>query len=172
MVKIQPFSHPHKQILNVWLAEARKIFSKKESSSTEKLSGILIFSNQVEYICKQLLHSFSWANKKIVYSNCDGIFFPIEKDYTNSKETLGALVAELKKYNFPDRESFIDKLEKFNEKRNLVIHKLLDNEKIKDDESEIIKKMFDEIFSTQIVINKAVSKKMEELQFIKQKEDE
>lgn len=172
MVKIQPFSHPHKKILNVWLSEARKLLSDSSSSSSEKLSGTLILVNQVEYICKQLLHSFSWANKKIVYTNCDGIFFLEEKDYTSSKEPLGTLINEIKKYNFPDKEGLISKLEKFNEKRILIVHKLLDNESIKDEDTEIIKKLFEELFSTQGAINRAILGKLRELNLIKQSENE
>jgi len=117
-----PFEHKDLELKNNTINFARQ-------QNTNELTGILaatlIYANLVDYLAKSILENLRRMISIDSYKNFSAVFF-----YNSSKKrinlSLGELKKELSNFCFPDKESFLQKIEKFNDKRNQVMHNLIE----------------------------------------------
>ena len=99
--------HDDMQKLNASLTQA-KDFSTGDNP--QKLATVLILTNHVEYLTKNILKNLRRMIKISAYNNYNGsIFWPaveikMHREKKIDKLTLGEIAGELAQFNFPDKE--------------------------------------------------------------------
>lgn len=126
--KFVPFHHEHLDIKQELLQMARNIKTSEQEQTTTNiqidLASVLIYSNMTEYLAENLLESLNYHVKKSTYREFAGILY-INCTYSeDSNMTLGALIKELNKFSFPDKENILKSFKKISESRNRIFHNL------------------------------------------------
>lgn len=119
-----PLTHENLDIKNELLNMARKASTVNgDDALTSRLASVLIYSNITEYLAQNLLDNLTYYAKHGTYQYFAGILF-VEKMSEQSSErmTLGTIISELKKFNFPDKMEIIDDFEKISKSRNRIFH--------------------------------------------------
>lgn len=126
--KFIPFQHEHLDIKQELLQMARNIKIPEQEQNTTQiqidLASVLIYSNMTEYLAENLLESLNYHIKKSTYKEFAGILY-INCTYSEDNNmTLGTLIRELNKFNFPDKENILKSFKKISESRNKIFHNL------------------------------------------------
>lgn len=126
--KFVPFHHEHLDIKQELLQMARNIKTPEQEQTTTNiqidLASVLIYSNMTEYLAENLLESLNYHVKKSTYKEFAGILY-INCTYSeDSNMPLGALIKELNKFSFPDKENILKSFKKISESRNRIFHNL------------------------------------------------
>lgn len=126
--KFVPLTHENLEIKNELLQIARNIQSEEneqfKKSIQENLSSVLIYSNIAEYLAENLLENLNHYIKESTYKDFGGILF-INSSYSDkSNMTLGQIVKELDKFDFPDKVNILKSFKVLSEARNKIFHNL------------------------------------------------
>ena len=153
----EPIDHKNLDFLSRSLKEART--NIKDIDVQKKISAVLWLANHVEYLTKDLIRNLRRLIKISSYKKFNGTFFwPFQPEEENLKKmTLGNLINELGRFNFPDRMAILDLLNRFNDNRIKLIHKLLDEPPDENLISSIIED-FDNIFARYLTIQEEMKK--------------
>lgn len=126
--KFIPFHHEHLDIKQELLQMARNIKTPEQEQTTTNiqidLASVLIYSNMTEYLAENLLESLNYHVKKSTYKEFAGILYLNCTYSEDSNMTLGALIKELNKFSFPDKENILKSFRKISESRNRIFHSL------------------------------------------------
>jgi|SRR5579871_4426392 len=116
-----PFSHENLELKNELIQYARKYSNDQKLEAI--LSSAFIYASLAEYLANSLLINLRYFAYQGNYVQYAGILFIDERDDDRDR-TLGNVVQELKKYNFPDREGILNVLQKILVARNNIFHNL------------------------------------------------
>lgn len=115
-----PFQHEN-------LDYKQKILQIAKNRDNTKLEHILtatlIYVNAVDYIASHLLTNLRQITYYVLHTELNASIF-----YENKKNTglsLGKTVGKLKSYEFPDKDTFLEELERFKYLRDRYVHNFL-----------------------------------------------
>lgn len=115
----RPFVHDNLELKNELVELARNIID--DESLEKRLAAILIYWNIAEYLAENLLDNLNHIIRESSYKSFAWILFLQSASWDNNR-TLGQLIIEIKKFNFPDKDWIIDCLQKIVESRNKIFH--------------------------------------------------
>lgn len=149
-----PPQHKNLETLNDTLEFARKCVGSQNVQ--DHLTAVLIFTNQVEYMLRDILLKLRRMTRTAMYKVTNAVFFwPSSVKLRNM--TIGALVKNLEEFNFPDKEGFLRDATQFNAIRNGRVHNmLLSKDMISKADLETMAELFENIFSRYDNIDDAI----------------
>lgn len=119
-----PFEHDNLDYINGLITFARE--QKTKDTPESVIASAVIYANLVEYLVIHLLRNVRHMIYLVSYFQLQGIFFYKSSEKKFSSKTLGQLKIELENYEFPDKVEFIKILDKFNNSRNNLLHRLME----------------------------------------------
>lgn len=129
--RFQPFTHDNLDLKNELVGLARNLKTKSDSES--HLVAVFIYISITEYLATHLLENLRHFVYKGNYYQYAGILL-IDERGDRKIRTLGQVIVELRKYDFPDKREILATLENISNLRNNIFHNLA-----KVDSSELTK---------------------------------
>jgi uncharacterized protein with HEPN domain len=119
--RFQPFTHDNLDLKNELVSLSRSLKSKNDSES--HLVSVFIYISIAEYLATHLLDNLRYFVYKGNYYQYAGIL-SIDERSDNKIRTLGQVISELKKYDFPDKKAILETFDRISKLRNNIFHNL------------------------------------------------
>ena len=116
-----PFEHDNLEFKNNIIAVAR---SQDKTKFEGIFTAVLIYTNLVDYLAKHLLDNLNKMVSIYTFKNFGGVFY-FDGSSKKSNLPLGGLHNELRCFDFPNKEDFLNSLDEFKKIRNQVMHNLM-----------------------------------------------
>lgn len=117
--KFIPLSHEDLDLKRNLLQYARDL--RPKDGFENGLASAFIYSSFTEYVAENLLDNLRHFVYQGVYSQYAGILF-IDERWDQKKKTLGQMIGELEKFDFPDKSAILQCMRNVSEARNRMFH--------------------------------------------------
>lgn len=117
--KFIPFSHDNLELKNGLINYARDL--RQKTGFENQIASTFIYISFVEYLANNLLQNLRYFTYLGSYNQYAGIIFIDERD-SNKVKTLGQIIGEIDKFNFPDKVEVINLFSEVSTARNKIFH--------------------------------------------------
>lgn len=119
----KPFDHKNLELKNALINYAREL--KDKEGFENHLAATFIYANFAEYLAGNLIEHLRYFVYYGSYNQFAGILF-IDERTQNKPKTMGQNIAELNKFDFPDKKEISTLLSEISKKRNNIFHNFAD----------------------------------------------